>query len=132
MENQIVLIDTNILINHFKKGSPKFEYYCQLQDKKKVKLGVSVITLFEYYSGITNGDSKILKMADELFELFEVYEVNQKIAQIAAEINAKRKIQKKIELADILIGATALFLDALLLTENKKHFQLIPEIKFAR
>ena len=131
MENKIILIDTNILINHFKKGSRKFEYYCLLQDKKKVKLGVSVIALFEYYSGIVTGDSKILRMADDLFELFEIYEVNQEIAQIAAEINSKRKLQRKIELADILIGATALYLNARLLTENKKHFQLISGIKFA-
>lgn len=132
MENQIVLVDTSILIKHFRKGSDKFEHYCKLQDERELRLGVSVITIFEYYSGIIFDNSTSLQRADELFETFEIYDLDQHVSKIAARINSQRKLQQQIEIADIFIGSTALHLNIPILTENKKHFKLIPGIKFVQ
>ena len=131
MENKIILVDTSILIAHFRKGSDKFEYYCKLQDERKVTLGVSVITIFEYYSGVIFDNSASLEKADELFEAFEIFAVDEHVAKIAARINSQRRLQKRIEIADIFIGSTALHLNIQILTENKKHFKLIPSLQFA-
>lgn len=132
MEKQIVLIDTSILVAHFRKGSDIFEYYCKLQDERKITLGVSVVTIFEYYSGVIFDNSISLQRADVLFEGFEIYDLDKHVAKIAARINNQRKLQQRIEIADIFIGSTALRYDIQMLTENKKHFKLIPGIKFAK
>jgi predicted nucleic acid-binding protein len=131
MENQIVLVDTSILITHFKKGSNKFEYFCQLQDERKLTLAVSVITVFEYYSGVVFNDITSLRKADSLFEALVIYDVDRHIAKTAAKINSQLKLYQRIDLADILIGSTALYYDIPLFTDNKKHFKLVPNLKFA-
>ena len=43
-----------------------------------------------------------------------------------------RKLHTQIGLGDLLIGATTLYIGGKLLTANKKHFRLIPNLKFAQ
>ena len=132
MENQIIVIDTDIIINYFKAGAPSLEKYLRLQAQDKLTLKVSSVTVFEYFSGVSLLAKDQYYQAEELFKQFSIQEVNEQIAKIAAQINYERKLYQYINLADILIGATALYLDASLLTENQKHFKLIPALEFAQ
>ncbi len=132
MENQIVIVDTDIVINHVKNASPILENLLRLKKRNKLDLFISSITLFEYYSGIDYKDIEVYQETELLFKQFSIQPVTDEIAKKAARINRESKLHQHIELADILIGSTALYLNAQLLTENKKHFKLIPGIRFAR
>jgi len=131
MANKIILVDTDVIINHVKTDSYLLDEYFKLAEKENSKLKISTITVFEYFSGISPQDKKLYEAVGLLFKQFEVQEVNNAIAKIAARLNYEKKLYKKINLADLLIGATALYLEAPLLTLNKKHFRLIPNLKFA-
>ncbi|MCM8788128.1 MAG: PIN domain-containing protein [Candidatus Omnitrophica bacterium] len=129
MEEKII-IDTNIIIDYEKKKSNLLEKYLKLQEKNKIKVFISVVSVFEYYSSQLLEEKTYFSDTEILFSFFTIQEVNKKIAQLAAEINRKYKLYKKIGLGDILIAATSLYLNAPLLTKNKKHFKLIPHLKF--
>lgn len=131
MENKIIVIDTDVIINHFNGTSFSLSKYLRQQKEKKIKIFVSVVTLFEFYSGQSIENQLVYDEVDQLFKFFTIQPVVAGIAKIAAEINRKQKLYGKIGLGDLLIGSTALYLDSLLITENKKHFKLIPNLKFA-
>jgi len=131
MEN-IIVIDTDIIINYVKQSvSTILESYIRLQNQKKVELKVSTITIFEYFSGVSFSNNMEYETAELLFNQFTIQEVNEKIVKIAARLNNERKLSSSIGLADVLIASTALYLGAPLLTLNKHHFKLIPNLVFA-
>lgn len=132
MEKSLIIVDTDILINHARSVSKKLIKYLNLQSKNKLQIGISVITIFEYYSGSYLLDSNIYETTELFFLNFRVFEITREIAKEAARINREYKLYKKIESTDLLIAATAIHLNASLLTTNKKHFKLIPGIKFAQ
>ena len=131
MEN-IIIIDTDIIINYVKQStSTILESYIRLQNQKKVELKVSTITIFEYFSGVSFSNNMEYETAELLFNQFTIQEVNEKIVKIAARLNNERKLSSSIGLADVLIASTALYLGAPLLTLNKHHFKLLPNLVFA-
>lgn len=127
---ETVVIDTDVIID-FARG--KDETLAKLilgQKDKKLRLVVPSIVVFEFYSGSSMQEPDLLEKADLLFSQFEVQEINEEIAKIAAKINRERNLYQKIEAADLLIGAACLYLEAPLLTQNQKHFKLIPNLEF--
>lgn len=102
----------------------------------------SIEEIIKKTQGMLNGkntyfpyeDPKIIKKekkANNPIKQFALQEINEKIAKLAARLNYEYKLFSSIGLADILIGSTALYLDAPLLTLNKYHFKLIPNLIFA-
>jgi len=131
MADEIIVVDTNIIIDFVKKGDEVLEKYFKLQKKNQHRLYLSVITVFEYFSGINIDDKSLYQESEKLFGRFYIQELNETIAKIAALLNFQKKLYRYIDTSDILIAATSLYLNAPLLTKNKKHFKLIPNLKFA-
>lgn len=129
MEDKII-VDTDVLINHFNNRSSLLSQFALLDKPKKPNIIVSVVTIYEFYSGQSLKKHNIFTQTEELFQLFTVQNITPEIAKMAAEINRKEKLYGKIGLGDLLIGSTALYLDARLFTLNKRHFRCIPELKF--
>lgn len=129
MEKSLIIVDTDVLINYARSRSKKLFKYLSLQSQNKLQIGISAITIFEYYSGSYLLDPTIYETTELFFVNFKVFEVTREIAKEAARINREYKLYKKIESNDLIIAATALHLDCPLLTENKKHFKLIPHLK---
>jgi Predicted nucleic acid-binding protein, contains PIN domain len=127
MDGNSVLVDTNVIIDYDKGKDPLLKKYFQT---KKI-LVVSTITVFEYYSAKQLKDKDFLEKADLLFSYFKIQEVNSEIAKVAAYLNRRYNLYKKIGVNDIIIAATSFYLEIPLLTKNKKHFKLIPNLKFA-
>ena len=125
-----VILDTSFLIDYTRKKEKTLIELLRLQKKKKVELIVPALVIFEFYSGLFLEKKEIFNKAELLFSKFKIVEVNEKIAKLAAEINRKNKLYQKIGAIDLLIGATALYFSADLATKNKKHFNLIPGLKF--
>ena len=83
MENQIIIVDTDVIINYVKKtASTILEKYLRLQNQKKVELKVSTITIFEYFSGVSFSNNMEYETAELLFKQFTIQEVNEKIVKI--------------------------------------------------
>lgn len=132
MDGEIIIVDTDIIINFTRQTSDLLIHYLQRQHSGDLKLIVSSITTFEYYSGDFSEFEEKKEEADLLFSQFHRQPVTDEIAKLASSINRKRGLFGQIGLGDLLIGATVLYLGGKLLTGNKKHFRLIPDLIFAK
>lgn len=124
-----VFIDTNIFINYLRGADKELLELFRFQLEGKVKLLTSSAVVFEIYSGQSLIEKKIKEKIDKLFTRITVEDVTQEIAKLAAEINRKNKLYRKVETNDLLIAASAIYFQAELLTKNSKHFELIPGLK---
>lgn len=131
MENQIIVVDTDVLIDGSRNANSILADHLKSQLRKKIKLIISAVSVFEFLSGTYFLNKQLYNKACEFLKNFSVQDVNKKIAEIAARINRENNLFKQIDLADILIGATSLYFNSPILTFNKKHFRLIPGLKFA-
>lgn len=130
MEVETIVLDTDIVID-FAHGKIDLSRYFVHQEKKGVLLIVSTITVFEYFSGKHLLDASILNQSEELFSRFSIQDVTESIAKQAAKMNREESLYGKIQVADLLIGVTCLVLGGKLLTRNRRHFSLIPGLRFA-
>ncbi len=126
MADQIILLDTNILIDYFRK-STKQKTILHTLVKDNRKLAISVITHFEILRGINEQQEQFW---GELLKDIEVISyfpaVNYTALQIQRQLKAKRK---SISIQDLLIAATAVHFQFPLATLNLKHFESIEELK---
>jgi predicted nucleic acid-binding protein len=126
MADQIILLDTNVLIDYFRK-STKQKTILHTLVKDNRKLAISVITHFEILRGINEQQEQFwweLLKDIEVISYFPA--VNYTALQIQRQLKAKRK---SISIQDLLIAATAVHFQFPLATLNLKHFENIEELK---
>jgi tRNA(fMet)-specific endonuclease VapC len=121
-----MVIDTSIFIE-----------YLRSRDRPQTTLAsfssitvlyVSVLTVFELYSGATDLSKRL--DVDALLQGLFILPLNTEIAKKAGLIYQDLRRQgRMIEIADILIAATALVNNLPVKTLNVDHFQRIPELE---
>ena len=122
MADKIILADTSILIDHFRKTVKSNSRLVSLYDEG-YEFCISVITEFEIYSGAPD---KQIEYWRELLKDIEVLNFDSKAAGQAVNIYNKLKlINKQVDTADLFIAATALSNNLPIATLNKKHFERI-------
>lgn len=126
MADKIVLADTSILIDYFRKKdkskSALVTLYAQGYD-----FCISAITEYEIYSGAT--DSQIPYWQD-LLKKTEVMPFDKNIVTSAVAINKELKLKRKqIDIADLFIAATAITHNLPFATLNRNHFERINDLK---
>jgi len=122
-----VVIDTDVLI-WYMKGNEKA--YKAIENSKN--FFISVVTYMELVQGMRN--------KDELNNLRRaLYAWNTKILYISEEISVKAMffveqhyLSYSIQLADALIGATALSHGFSILTGNDKHYKILKDIQIKK
>lgn len=112
------ILDTSILIDHFRGHVPATDYINSLDD---TEVAVSVITEAEILSGESCNDSKVRESIIRLLARWKHLEVSHDIAFQAG--NIKRKY--RLALPDALIAATALAYKTEVLTKNTKDFSKV-------
>lgn len=122
------LLDTSVLIDLLRnKGLTEKFVSAHVDDT----MSTSAICEAELNEGIYREKEenvpKRLEEKKELFGLFtEIVSFNSKQAEIAGKIRAKLSLKGSlIGDLDVLIAATAISQDAILVTKNTKHFQKI-------
>lgn len=122
------LLDTDIIIGHLRRGE-KINVDWAVEG-----VATSVISWMELFFGIFNGrqsekNQKSLESFCDDINL-EVIEMSKEVAEKAAEIkvNLRHKGQELVDF-DLLIAATAITNNLVLVTGNKHHFARIPELK---
>ena len=124
------LIDTDILSYYF-RGNPevvsRFNMYLDNFDR----INISLITYFEILSGLLVKDSKgKLKMFESFCSTSTIINPTVLSASIAAQTVARlHKNGTIIGNQDILIAATAIENNLILVTNNEKHFSRIENLE---
>jgi tRNA(fMet)-specific endonuclease VapC len=121
------LLDTNVLISMFKNQHGIRERI------KKVGFeacAISELTIAELYVGMFKGKNRRQKKEVDFvknnFTIIPDSRAIETYAKIRAELESKGQ---KIDTIDCLIGSTAIVYDLIVVTNNTKHFERIPDIK---
>lgn len=125
MENKMILVDTSILIELFRKSNKQNATLIQL-----IRLGhsfcISAVTEYEIYIGTT---LKHIDFWNQFLNRIPVLPFDKNAAKIAVEINKELKRKRKlIDTADLFIAATALSQNLPFATLNRKHFENIDSL----
>lgn len=125
----MILIDTSILIDYFRKSNKKDSSLASLLIKTE-KCFVSQITYFEILRG---ANIEQITFWNTLFEQFEILDFDSKCTNSAIEIYKKLKQNNKlIDLADLLIAATAVANNLPISTLNLKDFEKIESLEIIK
>lgn len=129
MENTAI-IDTNVLIDFFRKKPDVLNWFNE--NKDKINFATTIINVFELYSGAfksLNPEIRI-KELEEYFSSIKIYKFTLHSAKEAGKIRAKLEKQgEMIDMRDIFIGAIAITKNIPIKTNNIKHFSRIEGLK---
>lgn len=117
-----ICIDTDIIITILKGGKESNEVVNKFLE---YEVFITAISVFELSLRRTN-----LEIIDELINHVKVLPLDEYSAKKASELH--KFLSKKgniIDLRDLFISAICLTHDVKLATKNKKHFEIIPELK---
>ncbi|EKB50975.1 type II toxin-antitoxin system VapC family toxin [Cecembia lonarensis] len=118
----MILLDSSVLIDLFRKKDKTKSYFFNLLSEEN---DFAISTVTQYEIGIGNKVSTS-DFWNELNDRLTILSFDQSCSIEAIEIYATLKRKNKlIDLADLLIGATAKSHNIPLATLNKKHFQRI-------
>lgn len=126
MADKLILVDTSILIDFYRKTDKTNSVWVSLI-QRGYEFAVSAITKYEIYMGATQSQ---LDFWDKVFQAITVIPFDEGSVDVAVMVNAnlKRKL-KQIAIADLFIAATAIKHKLLFATLNRKHFTRIEKLK---
>lgn len=125
MADIIVLLDTSILIDYYRKTDKNNAAWISLI-RKGYQVAISAITKYEIYSGATKSQ---LLFWDSILETIPVISLDEDCVDTAVNINSElKKKRKQIAIADLFIASTALTHKLPMATLNKKHFERIDKL----
>ncbi|MBS1745610.1 MAG: type II toxin-antitoxin system VapC family toxin [Bacteroidetes bacterium] len=122
MADKIILVDTSILIDLFRKTNKANSVLISLV-RRGYLFSISAVTEYEIYTGAALGQ---VDFWNSFLENTIVLPFDKSVAKTAVEINrALKKKRKLIDTADLFIAATAVTNNLLFATLNRKHFERI-------
>jgi len=120
------LIDTDWVINHL-KGEKRVVR--KLEELAPEGMAMSVVSLAEIYEGVyySRDPAKSQQLLKEfLAPDLKVLNVDQEVCKIFGRERGKLRQQNKmISDFDLLIASTCLYYNLTLLTNNRKHFNMV-------
>lgn len=122
------LIDTDIIIYSLKGNKAVQNWMIANQNVPK---SISVITYGEMTYGARKSrhPEKNIATVIRISELFPIIDINKGIIEIFGEIKAKLEISgNRIDDMDLMIAATAIYMNMSLVTNNKSHFGRIKDL----
>ena len=117
-----LLIDTNVL-GDFLRGFPMDVKYLKSHSEEII---ISAIAVAELYAGVKDSERGQL---DDLISLFEVIPVTREIAKTGGLFKQQYHKSHGVGLADAIIAATSVNIDATLKTLNTKHYPMLNGLK---
>ena len=120
------LVDTSVAVDHLRGEQPATHLLKGLVEEDEL-LAASEVTRFEL---ITGARDKELPALEAFFSGLSWVPVGEEVARTAGALASRyRATHGGIDMADYLIAATSLLLDADLLTTNVRHFPMFPELQ---
>lgn len=126
MAGRVILLDTSILIDYYRKTDKNNSIWISL-NKQGYSFAVSVVTKYEVYSGASDAQ---LTFWNNIFEKVLVIPFDEDCVDTSVKINSElKKSRNQIAIADLFIASTALTHDLPIATLNKKHFERISKLE---
>jgi predicted nucleic acid-binding protein len=116
------VIDTDILIDHFRRLPSALEFVAKLQRRAVI----SVITAGELFAGVREGTERV--EIERFIERAVLIDVDEQIALRAGLILRQYRKSHGVGLADALIAATAEAESAQVASLNEKHFPMFTNV----
>ena len=125
MADKIVLLDTSILIDYYRKTDKIKSVWVKLIDEG-CEFAISVITKYELYSGAAQSQ---IDFWDSILETITIFPFNENCVDTAIQLqhSLKRK-RKQLDIADLFIVSTAVTNNLPIATLNKKHFDRVDNL----
>lgn len=125
------MLDTDIIIDFLRNGIDRLSIFKKIKERD-AQAYVSSITMFELYNGAflsTNPKQKLEDLA-KLFKAIPVIPFDKGQSYVASKIYTYLvKKGSSLDMRDVLISACAVSINLKLLTNNRKHFERIPELE---
>lgn len=122
---EMKLLDTTVAVDHL-RGLPAATGLLVQLAEQGGELAASELTKFELLAGVRPRE---VGAVEEFFETLLWAPVGDEVARVAGRLAQRfRKSHSGIDDADYLIAATALVLDAALLTTNVRHFPIFTDL----
>lgn len=116
------LLDTSVAIDHLRGDHSAIDLLRRLVEDDET-LAASEIVRFELVAGVRDAE---LPELEQFFSALSWVVIGEDVARTAGELaRTHRLTHSGIDDADYLIAATALILDAELLTTNVRHFPML-------
>ena len=119
-----IIVDTSIFIDHLRGGT----VWKKIVDEIGGDTGLFVptIVLFELFSGESTKDPIVVSAIYRLLSNFRRIDLNEEISTQAGQLF--RDTKKTLQVPDCIIAASALQVNAMVATLNKKHFEQVPNL----
>ncbi len=122
-----MLIDTDVLIWYMRGNSNALSTI-----KKYNGFAISAVTYMELVQGMRNkNELRLLRKALKAWNTKIIY-ITEEISSKAMFYVEQHYLSHSVQLADALIGATAVSHGIPLLTGNTKHYKIVKEIKLTK
>lgn len=124
---QRVVVDSDIIIDHFRDHGFLFENILTLALEKKVLVYLPSVVYTEINSGQDTKNDERLVIIESLLSQMKFIGADEEISQKAGFL---LRDGKNLKLGDAVVAATCLSLNAKLATRNVKDFSEIRGLKF--
>jgi predicted nucleic acid-binding protein len=119
----VKLLDTTVAIDHLRGDKAAADLLRGLVEEGET-LAASEVVRFELVAGVRDDE---LPALERFFSALSWVPIGHDVARAAGELAREhRRAHRGIDDADYLIAATALLLEADLLTTNVRHFPMLP------
>lgn len=120
------LLDTTVAVDHLRGDRAAVDLLRGLVESDET-LAASEVVRFELVAGVRDDE---LPALEQFFSAVSWVAVGEDVARAAGELAREhRPAYSGIDVADYLIAATALLLEADLLTTNVRHFPMLPGLQ---
>lgn len=123
-----IVLDTNILIDNV-HGFARWVDIC-LKKSESYTLVLPTIVVAEYFTAYEHETKEGREKSRKYLAYFKMQNLTPEIAEVLGQILRRKTYSPSANLADLIVAATAIFLDAPLTTRNKKDFAKIPNLRF--
>ena len=122
-----MIVDTDVLIWYSKEHHKAIELIHRLDT-----FSISVVTYMEIVQGVRNKkELNTFKKALGILNV-KVFQIDELVSTKAMFLVEQYSLSHSMELADALIGATAIIKQLPLITGNDKHYKHLPEIEIKK
>ena len=122
-----MIIDTDVLIWYMKGNKKAFDV---IENSKS--FSISVVTYIELVQGMRNkSELNTLRKSLHAWKS-EILYISEEISVKAMFFIEQHYLSHSIQLADALIGATAIAYGKTILTANDKHYKMIKDIQIKK
>ena len=116
-------LDTTVAVDHLRGDEAASDLLRRLVEEDET-LAASEVVRFELVAGVRDDE---LPALERFFSVVSWIAVGEDVARAAGDLARRyRRAHRGIDDADYLIAASALLLDADLLTTNVRHFPMLP------